>query len=157
MYTLNSIINYSLYKRNQPKFISWSARHPKNIYTHSWWIIIFHTCFPFINQVMCGAGCAFDVVQFDTKFSPIVNWRLLNVIFGGPVCWTKTLQKKRFKLENIWIYLINIFKMLIKLNQMNFIWISIFKIEIFQFLPMTCTCSTFDSFVKMGVSVDTSQ
>lgn len=49
---------------------------------------VFRTCFPLINQVMCGAGCAFDVVQLDTKFSPIVNWRLLNVILGGPVCWT---------------------------------------------------------------------
>lgn len=47
------------------------------------------TCFPLINQVMCGAGCAFDVVQFATKLSPIVNWRLLNVILGGPVCWTE--------------------------------------------------------------------
>lgn len=46
------------------------------------------TFFPLINQVICGAGCAFDVVQFAINFSPMKNCRFLNVILGGPVCGT---------------------------------------------------------------------
>lgn len=44
------------------------------------------TFLPLISHVMCGAGCAFDVVQFADSFSPTVNSRLLNVMRGGPVC-----------------------------------------------------------------------
>lgn len=49
---------------------------------------------PFISHVICGAGCAFDVVQLATKFSPAVNKRLLKVILGGPVWWTVKIFRR---------------------------------------------------------------
>lgn len=54
------------------------------------------TFLPFISQVMCGAGCAFDVVQLADSFSPTVNWRLLNVMRGGPVCWAAKYNRNDF-------------------------------------------------------------
>lgn len=54
------------------------------------------TFLPFISQVMCGAGCAFDVVQLADSFSPTVNWRLLNVMRGGPVCCAENNRYRRF-------------------------------------------------------------
>lgn len=54
------------------------------------------TFLPFISQVMCGAGCAFDVVQFAVSFSPTANRRLLNVMRGGPVCCAANILKYFF-------------------------------------------------------------
>lgn len=48
---------------------------------------------------MCGAGCAFDVVQLAINFSPMKNCCFLNVILGGPVCGTVKRNKKK-RMEN---------------------------------------------------------
>ena len=37
---------------------------------------------------MCGIGLALDVVQLAINLSPTINCRLLNDIFGGPICCT---------------------------------------------------------------------
>lgn len=94
------------------------------------------TFLPFISQVMCGAGCAFEVVQFANNFSPTVNCRLLNVIRGGPVCCAAEGGNTNFVSWMKW-------------TRFNW-WTGSDSL-------MTCICSTFDSFVKIGVSVDTSQ
>lgn len=91
-FSLSYIINHLLHSQLIIRFESSYSRCGFHTFgfsnTEREEIVVQRTCFPLINHVMCGAGCAFDVVQFETKFSPIVNWRLLNVIFGGPVCWT---------------------------------------------------------------------
>lgn len=91
VFSFSYIINHLLHSQ---LIIRFKSPHSRCEF-HTFWFFntqraehLRRTCFPLISQVMCGAGCAFDVVQFETKFSPMVNWRLLNVIFGGPVCWT---------------------------------------------------------------------
>lgn len=43
---------------------------------------------PLISHVMWGAGRDLYVEQLATICSPMMNFRRLNVIFGGPICWT---------------------------------------------------------------------
>ena len=51
--------------------------------------LIFNLTFlPLINHVILGAGFARVVVQLAIKFSPTTNRRFLNMILGGPVCFT---------------------------------------------------------------------
>jgi hypothetical protein len=47
-----------------------------------------------MSHVIVGGGFALVVVQLAIKFSPTTKSRFLNIIFGGPVCFTAKDREK---------------------------------------------------------------